>query len=587
MEITIERDVMVPMRDGVRLATDIYRPVTDAPVPALVVRLPYGKAVGSALADGRNLPSVMALAEAGYAAVWQDSRGSGNSEGSFTALQDETHDGEDLLQWLAEQPWCSGQFGAYGRSYLGFTEWSLAAGKVDGKLLAIVPSYTSADHYAGAFHHEGGLFALNCMIAWSLNMAMAQATRPSAREYGSPPDVRALQQAAAEGLRYYQRLPLNDRPELRAGAPWYPQWFDHPDHDAYWRAISPSEHYDTMTTASLNVGGWFDIFIQQTLTAYRALRARGASDAARSGQRLLIGPWSHGVLTGVFPEMHFGPLGDMFTQDITGTHLKFYDRWVKGNVEALDDTKPVRIFVMGINQWRDEADWPLPDTAWTDYYLGGSGRANSLNGDGLLGTAAPASEAFDAYLYNPNRPIPTLGGQLYGGLPMVGDPSLAAGPADQRPNEARDDVLCYTTDTLERPLEVTGPITLVLHVSSSAKDTDFIAKLVDVHPDGRAMFVTEGALRARYRQSTEEPTLLVPGEIEELRLELWGTSNVFLPGHRLRLEITSSDFPHFDRNSNTGGDIGRETEDNFVLAVNRIYHGPEYPSRLILPIIDR
>ncbi len=491
------------------------------------------------------------------------------------------------MQWLANQPWCNGKFGTYGRSYLGFTQWSLAAGKVDGRLLAMIPSYTSADHYAGAFHHEGGLLALNCAIAWSLNMAMMLAARPGARENGSPPDVRALQQAAAEGIRYYRRLPLADRPELRATAPWYATWFDHPDRDAYWREISPSERYDLMTTPSLNVGGWFDIFINQTLTSYMALRKRGASEAARSGQRLLIGPWSHGVLTGVFPEMHFGPLGDMMTQDITGRHLKFYDRWINGNARALDDTKPVRIFIMGINQWRDETDWPLPDTAWTDYYLSGSGRANSMHGDGVLSTQAPSSNAVDAYLYDPRRPVPTLGGHLYGGLPMVSDTSLAAGPADQRPNEARDDVLCYTTDTLNRPVEVTGPITLVLHVSSSAKDTDFIAKLIDVHPDGRAMFVTEGALRGRYRLSTSHPHLLIPGEIYELRFELWGTSNVFLSGHRLRLEITSSNFPRFDRNTNTGGDIGSETEDDFVLTLNRVYHGPDYPSRLILPIIDR
>jgi putative CocE/NonD family hydrolase len=586
MQIMIERDVMVPMRDGIRLATDIYRPVTDKPVPALVVRLPYGKATANMLADGRNLPPVITLAEAGYAAVWQDSRGSGNSEGYFTALQDETRDGEDLLQWLADQPWCSGKFGTYGRSYLGFTQWSLAAGKVDGKLLAMVPSYTSADHYAGAFHHEGGLFSLICTTAWSLNMSMMLLARPSARENGSPPDMRPLQQAAAEGMRYYQRLPPSDRPELRAGAPWYATWFDHPDRDAFWHEINPSEHYHTMTTPSLNVGGWFDIFIHQTLTAYRTLRERGASEAARSGQRLLIGPWSHGVLTGVFPEMHFGPLGDALTQDITGMHLKFYDRWINGNGRAQDDTKPVRIFVMGTNAWRDEADWPLPDTTWTDYFLSGSGRANSLHGDGVLSTQTPSNSTFDAYLYDPRRPVPTLGGHLYGGLPMS-EASLAAGPADQRPNEVRDDVLCYTTDTLDRPVEVTGPITLVLHVSSSAKDTDFIAKLIDVHPDGRAMFLTEGALRARYRLSTEQPDLLVPGEIYELRFELWGTSNVFLPGHRLRLEITSSNFPRFDRNTNTGGAIGRETEDDFVLALNRIYHGPGYPSRLILPIIDR
>jgi putative CocE/NonD family hydrolase len=453
-------------------------------------------------------------------------------------------------------------------------------------LLAIVPSYTTADHYAGAFHHEGGLFALQCATAWSLNMGTLLAVR-RASQTGSPPAIVTLQQAAAAGARYYERMPLRDRSELGEHAPWYTSWFDHPNRDEYWRQVSPSEQYDSMTAASLNVGGWFDIFLNQTLSAYQTLRKRGASKEVGSKHRLLIGPWSHGVLTGVFPEMHFGPLGDMLTQDITGVHLIFYDRWIKGNEAALDDAKPVRIFVMGVNQWRDEADWPLPDTVWTDYYLSGSGRANTLSGDGVLSPAAASSEAFDAYLYNPNRPALTLGGQLYGGLPMVSYESLAAGPADQRPNEARDDVLCYTTDTLDQPLEVTGPISLVIHVVSSALDTDFIAKLIDVHPDGRAMFVTEGALRARYRKSTAEPSLLVPGEIYELRVELWGTSNVFLPGHRLRLEITSSDFPHFDRNTNSGGDIGHETEDDFVLAVNRIYHGPSHPSRLILPIIDR
>lgn len=586
MEIVIERDVMVAMRDGVRLATDIYRPGAGEPVPALVVRLPYGKASAGLMADGRNLPSIQALVEAGYAAVWQDSRGSGGSEGDFTALQDETRDGEDLLQWLTAQPWCNGTFGAYGRSYLGFTQWSLAAGQVDGQLRAIVPSYTSADHYAGAFHHEGGLVALNCATAWSINMATMQAVR-SANQAGAQPNVQPLQQAAAAGVRYYERLPLSDRPELREYAPWYAGWVDHPNHDAYWRGLSPSEHYGAMTVASLNVGGWFDIFLNQTLSAYQTLRKGGASEAARAGQRLLVGPWSHGVLTGVFPEMNFGMPGDILTQDITGAHLTFFDRWIRGNTQALDDTKPVRIFVMGVNQWRDEADWPLPDTTWTDYYVDGAGRANTLNGDGVLATQAPSSAAFDAYLYNPRRPVPTCGGHLYGGLPMVSDPSLAAGPADQRSNEARDDVLCYTSAALEQPLEVTGPITLALYASSSARDTDFVAKLIDVHPDGRAMFVTEGALRARYRQSTAEPRMLVPGSVYELRFELWATSNVFLPGHRLRLEITSSDFPHFDRNTNSGGDIGHESEEDFVLAVNRIYHGPSHPSRLILPIIVR
>lgn len=577
MQVQIERDIMVPMRDGVRLATDICRPVTSEPIPALVVRLPYGKAMAGMLADGRNLPSVLALAEAGYAVVWQDSRGSGKSEGYFTALQDESCDGEDLLTWLAEQPWCDGRFGTYGRSYLGFAEWSLAAGKNGGRLLAMVPSYTSADQWDGGFHHEGGLYALNCATAWSLNMAMMLQRRPG----GDPSALPALQRAAASGIDYYRPLPQADRPEFRDSAPWYSTWFDHPDRDDFWTANSPSSHYDSMTTPALHVGGWFDIFINQTLTTYMTLRRNNP------GHRLFVGPWSHGVLNGVFPEQNFGPQGDILLQDIAGKHLSFYDRWIKGDTAVLDDATPVRIFVMGTNVWRDEADWPLPDTHYTAYHLDGSGRANTSNGDGIISTQAPAAVGVDVYRYDPEDPVPTVGGHLYGGLPMVSDPSLAAGPADQSSNELREDVLCYTTETLREPVEVTGPITLVLHVESTARDTDFVAKLIDVHPDGRAMFVTEGALRARYRNSTSEPELLTPGVVHELRFDLWGTSNAFLAGHRIRLEITSSNFPRFDRNTNTGGPIGQETEDVAVVAINRVHHGPAYPSRLILPIIRR
>lgn len=265
--------------------------------------------------------------------------------------------------------------------------------------------------------------------------------------------------------------------------------------------------------------------------------------------------------------------------DTAGTSsLKFYDRWINGNTDALDDTKPVRIFVMGTNMWRDEDDWPLPDTQYTAYHLHASGG---------LATEPPSDTAADTYHYDPRHRVPTLGGHLYAGLPNVGDPSLAASPADQSANEQRDDVLSYTTGVLDHPVEVTGPIELVLHAESSAADTDFIAKLIDVHPDGGAMFVTEGALRARYRDSTAHPSPLVPGHIYELRFELWGTSNVFLAGHRIRLEIASSSFPRFDANTNTGGPIGQESEEDLVVAVNRIHHGPDHPSRVILPIIDR
>src|SRR5260221_491222 len=242
---------------------------------------------------------------------------------------------------------------------------------------------------------------------------------------------------------------------------------------------------------------------------------------------------------------------------------------------------PVTIFVMGIDAWRSEADWPLPDTQYRPYYLHSAGHANTLHGDGTLAIALPGDEPPDVYLYNPMRPVPTIGGQVI--LPG----GNAAGPRDQREVETRDDVLVYSTPVLDQPVEVIGPIELRLFVASSARDTDFTGKLVDVYPDGRAMILTEGILRARYRNSFTVPELLEPDGIYELRLDLWATANVFLPGHRIRLEVSSSNFPRFDRNSNTGGEIAREAARDYRPAINRIVHDAAHPSHLILPIIER
>ena len=267
--------------------------------------------------------------------------------------------------------------------------------------------------------------------------------------------------------------------------------------------------------------------------------------------------------------------------DLPGIHLRWFDRWLKGEENDIDEEPPVMIFVMGVDEWRSEADWPLPDTNYRSFYLHSGGQANTLHGDGTLSITAPGEEPADVYLYNPLRPVPTVGGQVI--LPG----GNAMGPRDQREVELRDDVLVYSTPVLEQPVEVTGPIELCLFVSSSARDTDFTGKLVDVYPDGRSIILTEGILRARYRNSFTELALLEPGEIYELRLNLWATSNVFLPGHRIRLEVSSSNFPRFDRNSNTGGDITTETAEQYETAVNRIYHDVERPSHLILPIIER
>jgi putative CocE/NonD family hydrolase len=284
-------------------------------------------------------------------------------------------------------------------------------------------------------------------------------------------------------------------------------------------------------------------------------------------------------MTGVFPERTYGLMASGDAADLVGIQLRWYDHWLKGEDNGVEQDKPVKLFVMGLDEWREEDDWPLPDTQFRPYYLHSDGHANTAAGDGTLSTEAPAEEAEDAYLYDPRRPVPTVGGAILLSL------GLDQGPRDQRSVEAREDVLCYNTPVLEKPVEVTGPIELVLSISSSARDTDFTGKLVDVYPDGRAEILTDGILRARYRESFSEPRLLQPGQIYELHLDLWATSNLFKAGHRIRLEVSSSNFPRFDRNTNTGGTI--ETETDFVQVVNRVYHDSAHPSYLVLPIIER
>jgi putative CocE/NonD family hydrolase len=311
------------------------------------------------------------------------------------------------------------------------------------------------------------------------------------------------------------------------------------------------------------------------------MRQRGGTEHARRNQRVIIGPWTHMNFSGSFPEREFGPDASSAAVDLTGIHLRWFDRWVKEEENGIDQEPPVMIFVMGIDRWRSEADWPLPDTQYRPYYLHSAGKANTLLGDGALSTEPPGDAPPDVYLYNPLRPVPTVGGQVL--LPG----GNAAGPRDQREVEQRDDVLVYTGPVLDHPVEVTGPIELRLFASSSERDTDFTGKLVDVYPDGRAMILTEGILRARYHKSLAAPERIEPEVVYELRIDLWATANVFLPGHRIRLEVSSSNFPRFNRNSNTGGEIAQEAAGQYQPAVNRVYHDAAYPSCLILPIIER
>jgi putative CocE/NonD family hydrolase len=569
--ILIDKNVMVPMRDGVRLATDVYRLDNAAPAPVLLARTPYDKE--RAVASTGVPFDIMRAVQAGYTVVIQDVRGRFASEGTCNAHFQEDRDGADTIAWAAVQPWSSGGVGTFGGSYVGCTQW-IPAREQPPALRAMAPAVTPSDMYEGSMY-QGGANVLHG-LRWAVGITQDEIRRRVARG-GKPPDTGASLDLQA----VLAHLPLDDHPLFRDTAPFWGDWLAHPTADAYWRPISPCAWYEQVSAPALNISGWYDIFLWSTLQNYQGMRQRGASEQARRNQRVIIGPWTHSDFSGSFPEREFGAAAGSDVIDLAGIQLRWFDRWLRDVDNGVEEEAPVMLFVIGIDRWRTEADWPIPDTEYRPYYLHSAGQANTLHGDGSLSAEAPGDEPRDVFLYNPLRPVPTVGGQVL--LPG----GNANGPRDQRAVEMRDDVLAYSTPVLDRPVEVTGPIELVLFVASSARDTDFTGKLVDVYPDGRAMILTEGILRARYRNSFTEPELLEPDAVYELQLNLWATANVFLPGHRIRLEVSSSNFPRFARNSNTGGEVATEAASAYRPAVNRIFHDAAHPSRLILPIIER
>lgn len=567
----IEKNIMVPLRDGVQLATDVYRLHDAPPAPVLIARTPYNK---EGILGGSDTFDIMRAVQAGYVVVVQDVRGRYDSEGAFSPHFQETADGVDAFAWAAAQPWSSGVVGAFGGSYLGGTQW-LPARENPAALRAMAPSIAASDSYDGC-SYQGGAKVLHDLRWVVANIVPAEMARRAARgepllESDTPLDV--------DGA--FTELPLATHPFIREYASFYLDWLAHPTPDDYWLPASQRAGYTQITAPALNISGWYDIFPWSTLQNYTGMKQSGGSEVARCHQRVIIGPWTHMNFTGSFPEREFGAAASAAAIDLAGIQLRWFDRWLKGVENGIDQEPPVMILVMGVDEWRTEADWPLPDTRYRPYYLHSGGGANSLRGDGALSTESPGDEAPDVYLYNPLRPVPTVGGQVI--LPG----GNAMGPRDQRAVELRDDVLVYSTSPLEQAVEVIGPIELRLFVSSSARDTDFTGKLVDVYPDGRAMILTEGILRARYHNSLTEPELLEADTVYELRLDLWATANVFLSGHRIRLEVSSSNFPRFDRNSNTGGVIASEPRGEYRTAVNRILHDRAHPSHLLLPVIER
>jgi uncharacterized protein len=560
-DVQIERGVAVKMRDGAVLRADIYRPKAEGRFPVLVERTPYNKAV---------CDFCLRAAARGYVAIIQDTRGRYSSEGDWYPFKNESNDGYDTIEWAAALPYSDGKVGMWGGSYVGATQM-LTAIASPPHLAGIFPFVTASNYHDG-WTYQGGAFEQWFNESWTSGLAQDTLNRRVAR------GTNAMEGANVLPLARYPLLNLGGRSTLAELAPYFLDWLSHPDFDGTWKQWSIEDHFAAIKVPVYNVGAWYDIFLGGTLRNFLGIKAHGGSEAARNGQRLLVIIGGHAGGGRKIGEVDFGPAAEKLdTDEIT---LSWYDHLLKGAPNGVEKEKPVKIFVMGENVWREEDGWPLARAVSTRYYLSSDGNANSLRGGGTLAATAPSDEKPDRYIYDPGDPAPTIGGPL-----CCDAQHLAPGPRDQRPVEARDDVLVYTTPAFKEDFEVTGPVSLELYVSSSAVDTDFTGKLVDVAPDGFAQNLTEGILRARFRNSQEKPEFMNPGEIYKLTLDLWATSNVFSAGHRLRLEVSSSNFPRFDRNLNTGEDAARGS--HFVKATNTIYHDRQHASALVLPVVPR
>ena len=573
--IKTETDVPIPMRDGARLYADVYRPDTSERVPVLLQRTPYNKNMPAA--RGSVLDALRAVSH-GYAVVIQDTRGRYASDGEFYPFRDEIDDGYDTVEWCASQPWSNGKVGMYGRSYTGATQW-LASLSRPPSLAAIVPGITASDYHEG-WTYQGGAFELGFAVSWTLlQLTMANlATHYRGRPV--PSETRDNLLKAVDGMEEtFRFVPPKDFPHLKDGlAPYFYDWLAHPKSDDYWKRWRIEDHHSEIAVPALHIGGWHDIFLKGTLRNFQGMREKGPTDTVRRGQKLIVGPWHHGAGTDVSGEYYFGLMANEAAIDVPGAHLRWYDYWLKGIDNGVLDELPVRIFVMGDNVWRYEQEWPLARTKYTPYYFHSDGKASTLNGDGILSPERPGSEPPDVYLYDPRSPVPTRGGGL-----CCNSGFLPGGPFDQRVIESRPDVLVYTTPALEHDLEVTGPVSVTLYAASSAPDTDFTAKLVDVSPCGCSRSLTDGIMRARYRESLAESKLIEPGNVYEYTIDLVATSNVFKAGHSIRVEVSSSNFPRFDRNPNTGREPWEESE--LRPAVQTILHEDQYPSHITLPVI--
>jgi putative CocE/NonD family hydrolase len=550
-DVRLLHDQRVPTRDGITLSADVYLPLSGGPLPTIVQWTPYESTRERFIAWG------VWFARHGYAAVVVDCRGRYESGGQFVAWELEGPDAQDTLTWAAGEQWCNGRIGTWGRSYGGVTQWQLAH-LGHPNLQCIAPNVIH-DNYFWDGYWTGGAFqlALTLGAAALWTSAISLITGPSAADI-------------VLNDRVLGHLPLIELDEVTIGrkVDYWRLWWEHQENDEYWHSFK--HRPELVNVPIFQQGGWFDPYSGSHLRSFAAI-PKGIPN------RVMIGPWSHEEEIDTFR-------GDV---DLSASHtvirdheLVFYNRYLKDEGNDWEERPAAELFVLGENLWRGEDEWPLPGTTYTPWHLRAGGE---------LSPEVPRSdEPADRYAYDPADPVPTIGG-VNSVLTMTqgAQTPVRPGPIDQRPLEARDDVLVYTSDKLHHDLEVIGPVEMVLYAASSARDTDFIVRLCDVYPDHRSIFITEGIIRARYRNSNEGDSteLLEPDEVAEYRIRCYPMANRFRKGHRIRLDVTSSSFPRFSRNLNTGEDVGTGTR--MEVARQTVLHTAVYPSHVVLPVVHR
>lgn len=566
-EVDVERNVMIPMRDGVRLATDIYRPkgVTGA-LPTILIRLPYNKAAYR----GATAPADY-FASHGYAVVVQDVRGKFASEGTFRVYEGDVTDWPDMFDWIGTQSWSTGKVGTYGCSYLGEGQIIAAQSRHPRHIAAIAQAAGGNLGRVGRRRQfwgsvEGGAFSISINFGWMPVFASTEKGMKPMPNVDLP--------------TYFRTLPVIDMPD-RAGSPsWdWRNFLERSPDDPWWDRQGYLTADDSVGVATLHVSSWYDL-AAEALESAEIFRKNAINDRARGGQYAIISPTVHCVSEGASANTKVGDLdvGDARLH-YWDTYLAWYDKWLRGNERALDALPKFQYFTIGKGVWQSSDRWPVAKMRATSWYLDSDGGANSRKGNGRLVASAPRRAAVDTFTYDPNNPVPARGGSIC----CTGNPKDVPGAFDNGDLEDRPDVLVYTGDLLREGLELTGPMSAEVHLSSDVRDTDVTVKLLDVFPDGRVMNIQEGITRVRYRDGFDTPRMMEAGKVYKVPVDLHATSWYLPAGHRLRLEVSSSNFPRFDRNLNTGGNNYDEV--TWKVAKNAVHHSAAYPSRLVLPVV--